>query len=248
MSGAAHPPQGCERSEDAGTYVLGALPEHEYEAFVAHLAGCAACRDEVAGLQVAVDALPLSAVQVSPPPELRERLMAVVRAEAELLRAAEPQEPATRPRGKGPRRRWWRALPATLRPVPVAIAACALLALGAVGGALLSRSPTTSVPAQVHIASAPSARAVLTIHDGAGRLRVSHLPAPPPGKVYEVWVKRPGRAPAPTDALFSVNRQGSASVAVPGDLDGVQQVLVTPEPSGGSEVPTHAPIIVATRD
>jgi anti-sigma-K factor RskA len=248
MSGTAHPPPDCEHRDDAGTYVLGALPEQEHEAFAAHLAGCAACRDEVARLQVAVDALPLSAAQVSPPQELRERLMAVVRAEAELLRAAEPEEPAARPSGERTRRRWWRRPLPTLRPVPVAIAACVLLALGAGGDALLSRSSTTSVPAQVHIASAPSASAVLTIHDGAGRLRVSHLPAPPPGKVYEVWLKRSGKAPAPTDALFSVNRQGSASVDVPGDLNGVEQVLVTPEPSGGSEVPTHAPIIVATRE
>lgn len=246
MSGTAHPPQGCEHRDDAGTYVLGAMPAQEYEAFAAHLAGCAACRDEVAGLQVAVDALPLSAEQVSPPPELRERLMAVVRAEAQLLQAADPQEPAATPRGERTRRSWWRGPLLGLRPLPVALAACALLALGVAGGVLLSQGSTTSVPAQVHIASAPSARAVLRIHDGAGRLRVSHLPAPPPGKVYQVWVKRPGRSPAPTDALFTVNRQGSASVDVPGDLAGVEQVLVTPEPSGGSRVPTHPPIIVAT--
>jgi anti-sigma-K factor RskA len=246
MSGPADRPQDCRHREDAGTYVLGAMPERDHEAFAAHLAGCAACRDEVAGLQVAVDALPLSAAQVSPPPELRERLMAVVRAEAELLQAAGPQEPAARPSGERTRRPWWRGPLPGLRPVPVAIAACALLALGVAGGVLLSQGSTTSVPGEVHIASAPSARAVLRIHDGEGRLRVSHLPAPPPGKVYQVWLKRPGTAPAPTDALFTVNRQGSASVDVPGDLDGVEQVLVTPEPSGGSQVPTRPPIIVAT--
>jgi anti-sigma-K factor RskA len=245
MSGAAHPPQDRDHRDDAGTYVLRAMPEAEHEAFVAHLAGCAACRDEVGRLQVAVDALPLSAAQVSPPPELRERLMAVVRAEADLLRAAGPEEPSARRSGERARRPWWRRGLLTIRPVPAAIAACALLALGVGAGALLAQSATTSVPAQVHIGSAPSARAVLSIHDGAGRLRVSHMPAPPPGKVYEVWLKRRGAAPAPTDALFTVTREGSASVDVPGDLDGVEQVLVTPEPSGGSAVPTHAPIIVA---
>jgi anti-sigma-K factor RskA len=245
MSGAAHPPQDRDHRDDAGTYVLRAMPEAEHEAFVAHLAGCAACRDEVARLQVAVDALPLSAAQVSPPPELRERLMAVVRAEADLLRAAGPEEPSARRSGERARRPWWRRGLLTIRPVPAAIAACALLALGVGAGALLAQSSTTSVPAQVHIGSAPSARAVLSIHDGAGRLRVSHMPAPPPGKVYEVWLKRRGAAPAPTDALFTVTHEGSASVDVPGDLDGVEQVLVTPEPSGGSAVPTHAPIIVA---
>jgi hypothetical protein len=32
---------------------------------------------------------------------------------------------------------------------------------------------------------------------------------------------------------------------VPGDLKGVSEVLVTPEPLGGSSVPTHAPVIIA---
>jgi hypothetical protein len=42
-----------------------------------------------------------------------------------------------------------------------------------------------------------------------------------------------------------VRRDGSAQVAVPGSLDGVQAVLVTDEPAGGSEVPSKAPVITA---
>ena len=78
----------CARRDDAGSYVLHALPDDEYERFEAHLATCEECRREVAELQVAADTLPLAAVQVSPPPELRDRIMTIVRSEAELLGAA----------------------------------------------------------------------------------------------------------------------------------------------------------------
>ena len=43
---------------------------------------------------MAADTLPLAAVQVGPPPELRDRIMAVVRSEAELLSAAEARADA----------------------------------------------------------------------------------------------------------------------------------------------------------
>ena len=66
----------CAHHDDAGSYVLRALPEDEHERFEAHLATCEACRREVADLQMAADTLPLAAVQVGPPPELRERIMA----------------------------------------------------------------------------------------------------------------------------------------------------------------------------
>jgi hypothetical protein len=71
------------------------------------------------------------------------------------------------------------------------------------------------------------------------------MPQPAKGKIYEVWLKRGARGPAPTNALFSVSTAGSAAVRVPGDLHGVSEVLVTPEPPGGSAIPTHAPVIVA---
>ena len=71
------------------------------------------------------------------------------------------------------------------------------------------------------------------------------MPAAPAGKVYEVWLARAGRAPAATSALFDVAADGSAAVDVPGDVRGVNEVLVTPERRGGSARPTHAPVISA---
>ena len=113
----------CAHRDDAGSYVLRALPDDEHERFEAHLATCEECRREVADLQVAADTLPLAAVQVGPPPELRDRIMTIVRSEAELLDAAgaRADEPAAAPAAKAPRRR--RRWSLSLRPLPAAMAA-----------------------------------------------------------------------------------------------------------------------------
>lgn len=53
-------------------------------------------------------------------------------------------------------------------------------------------------------------------------------------------------APAPTTALFGVNAAGAADVGIPGSLHGVTLMMVTPEPAGGSPVPTHSAVITAS--
>ena len=198
----------CARRDDAGSYVLRALPDDEHARFEAHLATCAECRREVADLQMAADTLPLAAVQVGPPPELRDRIMAIVHSEAELLNAAgaRTDEPAEAPRR---RRRW--AL--SLRPLPAAMAASALVAAGVIGGIVLTgANDTTTVTGTVQIASAPAARASLQLSDDATKLQVRRMPPPPSGKVYQVWLKRPNQDPAPTTALFRTDANGSADV------------------------------------
>ena len=72
----------------------------------------------------------------------------------------------------------------------------------------------------------------------------SGLPAPPKGRVYQLWLKRPGQAPEPTSALFRPTSDGHGDrTAVTGSLDGVEQVLMTDEPDGGSQQPTRAPMM-----
>ena len=98
--------------------------------------------------------------------------------------------------------------------------------------------------AQVVAPAAPAARASLTVADDRATLKVRDFPAPPSGRVYQVWLKRPGRPPDPTTALFRVSG-GNATVDVPGSMKGVDQVLVTAEPDGGSRAPTRDPVIIA---
>ena len=199
----------CAHRDDAGSYVLRALPDDEHERFEAHLATCEACRREVADLQMAADTLPLAAVQVGPPPELRERIMAVVRSEAELLNAAgaRADEPEAAPARERRRRRRWPAL--SLRPLPAALAAGVLVAAGVVGGVVLSGgSDTSTVTGTVRIASAPTARASLKLSDDATKLEVRSMPPPPSGKVYQVWLKRPEPGPCADDGALPHRREG----------------------------------------
>jgi hypothetical protein len=229
------------------------------------LSGCEICRREVAELQMVADTLPLAAPQVAPPPELKERIMAAVRAEAAVLEAAgpaadvvpsaptpapEPERPAPerppreRPAREKRERRWFRMPLLHLRPIPAAVAAAVLIALGVGGGVLLSSGGSSPRTVQAKVVAAPGARASLTVAGDRATLKVKDFPPPPAGRVYQVWLKRPGRPPAPTTALFRV-RGGSATVNVPGSVQGVDQVLVTAEPDGGSRAPTRPPVIIA---
>jgi anti-sigma-K factor RskA len=228
-------------ADSVGAYLLGALPDDELEAFEAHLRECPDCRRDVEELRVAADALPVSVPSVSPPPALKQRIMSVVESEAELLAAAgrradTPQAVAPAP----PRRRLggWR-----IRPAFAAVAAVALLALGVAAGALLPGGDGGRTV--VASSTAPGAQVELEIGDDGSTLVARDMPPPPEGRIYQVWLKRPGSDPEPTSVLWSTRADGSAEVAVPGSLDGVEAVLVTDEPEGGSDVPSKAPVITA---
>jgi anti-sigma-K factor RskA len=233
---------GCPHHEDAGAYVLGALTEDEHEAYVEHLLGCEICQREVAELQVAAHALPLAAPQLVPPPELRERILSVVRDEAAALAPA----PAPRKRAKAP---WWRRPIVALGPVPATVLACALLALGVGAGVLVTRGGgETTTAAQVSLPGAPGAKAELVSEDGETRLRVRDFPAPPGDRVYEVWLQRGKHTPVPAGTLFRPASDGGAEVRVGAGLKdkGVARILVSREPRGGSPAPTSAPVVVAS--
>ncbi len=224
--------------DDVAPWLLGAVADGEREAFERHLAACGRCREEVAALRPAVEALPLSAPPVVPPPELRDRIMGVVRSEAELLQAA--GEGADRPE-----RRERRRLPVfgSLRPALAAAAAAAVVAAGAVGYVI---GNTGSGGAGERVVAAkvtfPAARASVRTKDGQASLELANMPAPPRGRVYQVWLRRNGEMPRPTRALFVVR---SGAVVIPGGLHDADQVMVTAEPPGGSLLPTTKPVIVA---
>jgi anti-sigma-K factor RskA len=215
----------------AGAWVLGALDEEEAWGFAAHLEVCESCRQEVARLQVAADALPLAAPAMEPPPALKERLMSIVEEEA---RAAEPA-PAVRRRP-----RWVEALFA--RPAFATAAACLLLVAGGVVGFAISGG---SEDAATTVAFEGAGRAELVQRDGEAAVRVTDLDPPPRGRVYQLWIKRPGNPAPEPDAVFTVDREGHGSVEVQGDVEGAEAVLVTTEPSGGSQEPSTQPFLSA---
>jgi anti-sigma-K factor RskA len=227
-------------ADAAGAYVLGALAADEVEAYEAHLHGCAACRAEVDELTPAVAALPASVPPRQAPDELRARIMADVNREAELLRAAGPE--ADRPdRGRDrvrERRVRWGARWA----VPAFVAAA--LAVGFVVGDLVSQPSGRTVQVAA-TGAASSAHARLTISDGHATLAADHLPQPPKGRVYQVWLKpRDGKA-VPTSSLFVPRSDGTAVVSVPASAADMDLVMVNTEPPGGSQTPTTQPVLTA---
>jgi hypothetical protein len=234
----------CPRIDDAASYVLGAMPDGEWEHYEAHAAECRVCTAKIAELSFFSDALLSAVPQLDAPPEVRSRVMSVVRAESELLLAAGPM--ADRPIRPQPARRFSLL---RLRPWPAAVLAASLLALGIGGGAVLTggTGDGSTAARSIACATAPGGTSCrMRVSGDNAKLVVAGLKAPPEGRIYQVWLNRDnGTAPEPTEALFSV-RKGRASVDVPGDLKGVKQVLVTDEPLGGSEVPTRQPVIAAS--
>jgi anti-sigma-K factor RskA len=221
-------------------YALGALSDSESARVRDHLATCHECRAELEWLRAAVDALPASAPQVQPPPELKTRVMEIVEAEAELLRAAGAAADRP-PAASHQRRRRWARMPAG-RPALAFGAGLAAIAVAAVLLATGGSTGTRTIQAQVTgPALSSGARASLQVRGGHAELVVRGLPAPAADHVDELWVQRGGGAPVPAGTF--VVQSGSVEVARtvrPGD-----RVLVTVEPGGGAAAPTTPPIVVA---
>jgi anti-sigma-K factor RskA len=236
----------CPHRDDAASWALGAMPEAEGAAFAQHLAGCPDCQARVAALQPVVDVLPMAARQDAPPPELKDRIMAVVRSEAELLQASGPQ--ADRVRAPSPERRrrgWWRRTFGALRPLPAAALATVLLAIGVTTGVLVS-SAGDGGGSVVRGFGPQGASVALRVDDGHGRLELDGMPAPPGGRIYQVWLVRGAAGPVSAHALFSVAPDGRATIPIPQRLLPDDRILVTPEPMGGSVQPTSPPVAGAT--
>lgn len=238
----------CDRGVDAGAYLLRALPDDESRGFEQHLATCDSCRLEIRQLQGVVDTLPMAAPQRSPSPELKSRIMHVVEAEAELLRAAGPEADRV-PRGRKSEARRWGFGSLSRRPLTAGALASALIAVGVVGGVKLrGGQPTPSARVYAAQVTAKGARATLTVTGSHGSLKVVNLPSAPRGKVYQVWLQSADSPPVPTHTLFNVRKSdGSAIVPIEESVRGAQHVLVTPEPDGGSRTPSGPIVIQATQ-
>jgi anti-sigma-K factor RskA len=218
----------------AGAYVLRAMAPEEREEFEAHLADCKICSDEVAELMPAAEALPMASPPMAPPVALRDRIMAEVEREAQLLAQAGPSADRPEPdatRRQPSRRRSWAWL-SGWRLAPIA---AALLIAGVLVGTTLDGTDTRTVTAQV---KAPGASAQLEVSGDKATLVAQNLPAPPEGRVYEVWLRKKGSMTAEaTNVLFRPRGDGAAVAAIP-SVDGIAQVMVTDEPPAGSDAPT----------
>ena len=223
------------RRRDASAYVLGGLAPEEEERLRLREHDDPAFAAEVRRLRAVTGRLAsLGATDWEP-------------AQPPPLRAPAPAPAATPAR-----------LRVVLRPLPAALAACALLAGGAVSGAVLfggddGAAPTAPAPgAAARIALAPigqgppAASAQATLRAGEARrmsLTVAGLKPTADGDFYEVWLLR-----SPTELVsvgtFRVDDRGRARVSFPVGVDPGRFPIVdvSREPADGD--PRHSSVSV----
>jgi len=214
-------------SDDLAAYLLGALEPHEAEGLERHLEGCERCQEELRWLTPAVQSLPEAVERQQPPPQLRASLMAEVRADAAPAAAGSDRA------GEPTRTRRWFLKPA------MGFAVLALLVAGIVGyevGKDGSGGGASTIVRQVD-----GITVKMISEDEGGTLQLEGVRQLPSDKVLEAWVEREGKVEA-VPALFVPDRHGHAETTI-ADMSGVETVMVTEEPQGGSETPTGAPIM-----
>jgi anti-sigma-K factor RskA len=229
--------------QDAGAYLLGALPALEAEVFERHLMGCDECQREVERLRPATEALPRAVEAFEPSPGLKRSLMEVVEREAAARAPADAPAREARP-ARRERFGWLRGLRPQLAVGLAGIALLAGVALGLGLSAAGDDGDAETVTATVDKNRLPGTGARVEVDGGLATLRVTGLPQAPDGEVYEVWIERDGDV-RPAGALFEPGRDGSGSAAIPGGVEGIDRVMVTREARGGVDSPTEMPVIVA---
>ena len=238
----------------SGAYAVDALDAEERAAFEAHLAECADCRAEVAGLQEAAGMI-AETTATPPPPELRDRVLSGITTVRPLPpegREAEPVAPGGTVGTVVPMAPRRHRLSTRMARVLATAAAAVVLA---VGGAVVAQQPWhhPSVTATEAVLDAPDARstsvdlargarATVTHSDELGRavIVVHHMPAPPTGKVYQLWLDQPGRGMVSAGLMPAAS--SDATLLLAGDAATATAAGITVEPAGGSLAPTSKPI------
>jgi anti-sigma-K factor RskA len=191
--------------EQAAAFALDALDADETAEFERHLAICPDCEEELSRLRIAAAALAFALDLPVPPPELR-------------LRALDTGAPVI------PLRR--RQRPQLLLAVAALAAACVAAVVLARpwhdGGSIGGLQRYTAQGADATLLVGPSGEAVLS---------VGHLPPPPAGKAYEMWVIVGDRT-MPAGLL-----RGSLAALIRPVPPGAS-VAVSVEPAAGSPRPT----------
>jgi anti-sigma factor RsiW len=253
----------------AGAYALDALPPDERAAFVAHLARCEPCRQEVAEFGEAVARLG-QAVAVTPRPELRAATLRAAALTSQLAPevgsepTTEPSpapRPAARPASRPGAGGGWLARrgPAWLAAAAAAAAVIFVTAItlgvvthGAIGRLQSNQRQAHMIAAVLtapdavilssKVSTGGTATVVMSHRERALVFSASGLRRLPPGRAYELWVMWPGGQRAA--GMLTMPARGAAGPAVIRGLAAGDAIGLTVEPAAGSPRPTSAPVLV----
>lgn len=247
-----------ERFEDLkDAYVLDALPEEERRSFEEYLAAHPERQAEIDELGALAGLLAFSPEEHEPTPELRERIMEVVEAEA---------APRRERRGSV-----FAGLAGYIGARGLAFGAAALLLIGLLSWNLLlqgqvedlqgqvqnSQSQVENLQAQVRDAQAQQTQTVklsgtwvdqgaeaevASISDDRIVLVADDLPSVPEGQTCQIWVIK-GDEPEPSGLFEPGATETAAPITTP--IKKGDTIAVTVEPAGGSDLPTTDPVLSA---
>jgi anti-sigma-K factor RskA len=216
--------------DDISVWAIGALEPAEAAALEEHIRGCESCARQARWLMPATSALLESVEQLEPAPDLRERVMSEIRADAARREGSQGRE----------RRSFWDFL---LRPA-TAMAAVAILVVSIGGYVLSSGGDDREAPPTLAECEDPGGLICATLErqGDTGTLQVSGLRQLEEEQVYQAWVQHGDVMK--DSSLFAPRGDGTATAAIPrDDLHGGDAVLVTIEPRGGSTKPTSDPLV-----
>ena len=251
----------------SGSYVLNAMDASEREEFETELAESQELRNEVTELTDTAVLLGLAVPPVTPPPALKQNIMARLSgipqlapddeserlAPVTVLRGVRAGTDVATPALAKARARWYR------RPGVIAAASVAAIALifGGVYGASVALQGSSSSQQATALAAISSAsdvqRAEASVSTGGTATLVwsnklgksaligKNLKALPSDKTYEAWyIDSAGRAVGA--GLFQSDGKSTLQVLT-GTMTAGDTIGVTVEPAGGSKSPTTKPIV-----
>lgn len=232
-----------------GAYAVNAIDdEFERDKFERHMHRCQQCASEVRGLTETATKLALGASR-PPPAGMRDSVLSAISVTRQLPPVVDHRKP--RPQ------HWWTGrmpmLSYSLAMATVGVAIVLLIALvGARHELDQARARNAALTA---VLSAPDSRSVTQTISSGGRVILVYslrkhamivtthgLPAPPPGKVYQLWFIGP---PATRSAgLLPQSQVGRAGPVLSPGLARGDTIGITVEPAGGTRQPTTKPILL----
>ncbi len=233
----------------SGAYVVDALDDDERRLFEQHLPECQDCQHEVASLREAA-ALLADDAALTPPPSLRASVLSGI----STVRPLPPETSESTVVVPLRSRRRFR-----LAALAAAAAILAVLGFAAVTQPFQDDSPpvATMSPADRVLAADDAKKVSIDFEDGSratvvrslslGRavLVTDDMAAPPPGKVFELWLQDEAGTMLPAGLMAT---PGDNKVLLKGDAAKATGVGITVEPEGGSPEPTTEPVALFDLD